>query len=105
MIPQVAVELMKSGMIMMYNISWVDVLNSVPSFEVMESLSILHSFNHRWARCKKQGKSYGDTLITQFMEDICEVFERGERDKGAKMTSGIIEVGLQRIYPDYYALP
>ena len=39
---------------------------------------------------KKKGKMYGDNFITHFKDDIAGIFERGERDKGAKMTAEII---------------
>ena len=90
---------------MMDNISEVGVLNSLPSREAMGFLSILHSFNRGWKRCQKQGNMYGDTSITRFKVNISEMFERGECEKGAKMNSEIMEVYLQRGYPDCYALP
>ena len=67
---------------MMDNISDVDSLNSIPSYVVMESLSILHLLNHGWAHRQNQGKMHGDTLIAKFKDGIDEVFERGECDKG-----------------------
>ena len=33
------------------------------------------------------------------------MFERGESDKGANMTSEIMKIELQRRYPDDYDLP
>ena len=41
-------------------------------------------------RRQKKGKMYGDNFITHFKDDIAGIFERGERDKGAKMTAEII---------------
>ena len=96
---------MKSGTFVMGDISEVDVLNAVPSCEAMESLSISHLFNCGWARCQKIVQMYGDNLITPFKDDIAEIFACGERKKGAKIIADIMEVELQIIYPDYYALP
>ena len=71
----------------------------------MEYLSISHLFNRGWARCQKQQNIYGDNFISHFKDDISEMFEQGERAKGENMTEKIMEVNLQRIYSDYYALP
>ena len=96
----VAAGLMKLGTIMMEKISEIDVLNSLTLCEGVESLSILNLFNCGWEYCKKQGKIYGDTLITRFRDDISEKFEREEREKGAEMTGDTIELELKRRYPD-----
>ena len=48
---------------------------------------------------------YGDNFITHFKDDIAEMFERRERDKGEKITAEIMEVDPKRIYPDDYDLP
>ena len=96
---------MNLGTIVIENIYEIDVLNSVPSHEVMESLSISNSFNSGWARCQNQGKMYGDNFITYLKDCIAEFFERGECGKGAKMTAEIMEVELQRRYPDDYVIP
>ena len=81
MIPQVAVELIKSGTIVMDNISKVDVLNAVPSRVVMELFSILHLFNRGWVCRQNQGRLYGDNFITHFKDNIAEMFERIEHYK------------------------
>ena len=46
---------------------------------------------------------YGGNFNTHFKYDIYDMFERGERDKGANMAEYIMEVYLQRIYPVNYA--
>ena len=48
---------------------------------------------------------YGDTLITSFKDYIDEMFERGEHGKGSNINAYIMEVDMQIIYPDDYALP
>ena len=51
-------------------------------------------------RNPKKGKMYGETFITQFNDDIAEMFECIEYYKGDNITAVIIEVYLQRINPD-----
>ena len=48
---------------------------------------------------------YGDTCITQFKDNIAEMFECGERDKVENITEEIMEDELQRRYPGDYYLP
>ena len=54
---------------------------------------------------QNQGTIYGDNLIKRLKDDIVEMFEHGDHKKGEKMTEDIMEVEMQRIYPDNYALP
>ena len=68
-------------------------------------MSISHSFNIGWEYLQKQGKMYDDNFFTRFKDNISEMFERGECDKGAKITADIVELDLQKIYPDDYTLP
>ena len=105
MIPQVDFKLMNLGTIMMENSSEADVLNSIPQSESIELLLIYHLFNHGWYNCQNQWKMCGDTLNARFKGDIAETFECRYRDKVAKMTSDIMEVELQRRYPDSYYPP
>ena len=100
MIPRGAIKLMKLGKIVMENISEVDVLNAVPSREAVELISTSHPFNHRWEILQHQDKMYGDTFITHLNNNIDEVFERRERDKGEKIIEEIMEVKLQSRYID-----
>ena len=53
----------------------------------------------------KQGMIYGDTFNTHFKNDIAEMSEFGDCNKGANMTVDIMEVDLYIRYPDYYSLP
>ena len=55
-------------------------------------------------RCTKQDKMYGDTFIARFSNDIFETFEWGDCDKDTKTTADTMELDLQRIYPENYAL-
>ena len=68
-------------------------------------MSIYHFFNNGWARYQKQGKMYSDNFITSFKDDIFEMFERREHDKGKKITSEIMEVDLLIIYFFDYDIP
>ena len=47
----------------------------------------------------------GDIFVTLFKDNIAEMFEHGERNKGEKITAEIMEVVMQIIYPDNYDLP
>ena len=51
------------------------------------------------------GKMYGDNFNTRFKDNIADIFECGDCDKGANMTAEITEVELYKRYPDDYALP
>ena len=48
---------------------------------------------------------YSDNFITSFKDDIFEMFERREHDKGKKITSEIMEVDLLIIYFFDYDIP
>ena len=91
MISQVPAKLVKLVSIMMEKISEVDILDALTLREAIILLSISHLFNDGWAHCQKQGKIYGDNFVTHFKEDIDEMFENGEHDKGAKETTEICQ--------------
>ena len=77
-------------MIMMENISEIDVLSSLPSREAMELLSI-SSFSIMDGRVvKKKVKMYGDTFITCIKVTVSDMFECEDIDKGEKMTADTI---------------
>ena len=48
---------------------------------------------------------YGDNFITNFKEDIDEMFECKDHDKGANITADIMDIDLRRKYSDDYTLP
>ena len=41
---------------------------------------------------------YGDNLITSFKDNIYDMFERGDIEKGENITAEIMEVDLRRRY-------
>ena len=71
----------------------------------MVLLSILHWINPWWERRQNQGKMYGDFLITCFKDNISDMLEHREHEKGENIMEDIMEVELHIRYPDHYDIP
>ena len=70
---------MKPVTIIVDIISDVNVLNSIPLREYIESLLISHIFNSVWVCFQKQGNMYGNTFIARSKDNIYDIFERVDR--------------------------
>lgn len=72
-----------------------------------ENISLLSrdSFPAGWAIRPRNGQMYGRKYIGDFKDDVCALFEQGEKQKSTKMGPGRMLEVLKRMHPNRFDLP
>lgn len=63
------------------------------------------TFKPSWARRQGHGKLYGKTYTELYMNDIKDMFERGEKESSNKMNASKMREQLVQMYPNRFSLP
>ena len=78
---------------------------NMPMNEDDQDDQIYHQFLPGWAIRPAHGHCYGKKYIKNFMDDVLEMFEEGEKDKSHKMGPGRMRERLMNKYPDRLDIP
>ena len=58
-----------------------------------------------WARRQRGQKTYGVSYLSEYSDDIEELFNRGQKSKSKKMNASIMQSHLKNRYPGVFSIP